>query len=122
VLTQQAYDEPSSVQIVRVDDAAGSKLDSLAAVVDPGKVDVKGGLDDAKNGGYGIEMSIGFGCGAVDPVENIQGSITSEEDKVVRVDNCWNGCLAKEKELGEDANGFEDFGEDPKNLEKKELV
>ena len=53
---------------------------------------------------------------AHDPVQHVHGAVCAEGDEVEGVDYGRYGGLAEEEELGDDAEGFEDFGEDPEDL------
>lgn len=93
-----------------------TQLNALAGVVDPGEVDVEGGLDDAENDRDGVgfaHVGVEF---ADDPVEDIEAPVGPECYKVVGVEDGGDRCLAEEKELGEDADGLEDYGEGPAEL------
>ena len=53
---------------------------------------------------------------ALDPVEDVEGAVGAQADEVVGVDDRGDGGLAEEEELWENADGFEDLGEDPEDL------
>jgi hypothetical protein len=57
-----------------------------------------------------------FVCAAYDPVQHVHGTVCAEGDEVEGVDYGGYGGLAEEEELGDYAEGFEDFREDPEYL------
>ena len=100
--TNETAHQPPSTEVFRVDDPTSSKLDSLSGPVYPGKVDVKGSLNDAENRGYGIEITF-RGCSDY-PVEDIEATIRAQGNEVKGVDDSWYCCLPQQQELGENAN------------------
>lgn len=120
MLPEDAAEQPTLAHVIRVNDAAAAELDALARVVDPGEVDVEGGLDEPKDDLDGFRGHIADVELADDPVQNIQAAVETQGEEVVRVDNGRNGGLAEEEELREDAHGFEDVRVVPEPLEKIE--
>lgn len=116
LVAEDAGEQPSAAQVVGVDDAAVAQLDALARPVDPGEVDVEGGLDDAEDDGDGAGLPHVCVELVQEPVDDIEGAVGAEEDDVERGDDGWDGGLAEKEELWEHAEGFEDLGEDPEVL------
>ncbi|ROW14815.1 hypothetical protein VPNG_03698 [Cytospora leucostoma] len=56
VLPEDAPQQPAPAHVVRVHDAAAAELDALAGVVDPGKVDVEGRLEQAEDNLDGLGL------------------------------------------------------------------
>lgn len=48
-----------------------------------------------------------------DPVQYVQEAVCTQRDEVERVNDGGNGGLPEEQELGNDADGLENFREDP---------
>lgn len=94
-----------------------SQLDTLACPVDPGKVDHKRCLYGAPNPTGRVAISRFVGA-AHDPVQNIQEAVGAESDEVERVDDGGYGGLAEQEQLRDDAEGLENLGEDPEELQE----
>ncbi len=116
VLAEDAAQQPALSYVVGVDDAAVAELDALARPVDPGKVEVEQGLDDAENDGEVVEQVVGGVEGALDPVEDVEAAVGAEGEQIVGVNDGRNGGLAQEQQLGQDGDGLEDLGEGPEPL------
>ncbi len=116
LVSKDPVEQPPAREVIRVDDAAVAELDALARPVDPGKVEVEGGLDDAEDDGDGVGLLHVCVELLEDPVEEVEGAVGAEEDDVEGGDDGRGGGLAEEEELGQDADGFEDLGEDPEPL------
>lgn len=116
-LSEDSAEEPSAGHVVSVDNAATSELDALASVVNPGKVDVQGSLDNAENDGDGVGLLAGDLEFTDEPVDTVEGAVGTESDEVEGVDNGWDGCLSKEEKLRKNANGLENLGEYPHPLQ-----
>jgi hypothetical protein len=111
----QPTDQPAPVQVLGVDNAALAELDALARVVNPGEVDHQGCLYGAKDPARRVAVSLL--CGAAhNPVQDVEEAVGAEGDEVVRIDDGGDSGLAEEKQLRNDADGFEYLGEDPEEL------
>jgi hypothetical protein len=75
-------------------------------------------LDDAENNSdrSGIEFLKAVFSKAVDPIEDVETSIRTEGEEVKGVDNGGNSSLAEKEELWENADGFKDYRERPREL------
>lgn len=110
-------DQPTPADIVAVNDTSVPQLYALSCPVDPCKVKVKEGLDDAKGNADGEdEAEIVLGGAANDPVQNVKSAVGPKCGEVETIDDGGDGRLAEEKQLREDAEGFEDQGKSVGNL------
>jgi hypothetical protein len=101
-------------QIVRVNYASASQLDSLAAVIHPGEVNVEGGLNNAEDDANRVEEML---CGTSNnPIEDIECTVPAKCYEIVTVDDGRYGRLAQKQKLRQDAHAFEDDAEGPQGL------
>lgn len=119
---EDAAQQPALAHIIGVDDTAAAKLDTLTRVVDPGEVDVEGGLNQAKDDLDGLGRNVVDIELADDPVQHVQTTVQAQSEEVIRVDDGGNGSLAEEEKLWEDADRFEDVGEVPEPLKREKSV
>lgn len=113
---KDATKQPTATHIVCIDNTAVAQLDALPCPVHPAKVDVESCLDDAEENRDRVgRASVGVEF-AEDPVDEVEGAVGAEEDDVEGGDYGGDRGLPEEKELREDADRFEDLGEDPEPL------
>lgn len=91
-------------------------------VVDPEKVAVEDGLDDAGDNGDPVDLVSGLGEVAVDPVGNVEGAVAAEGEEVVGGDGLGLAGALQHEELGQDRDGLEPDGEGPEDLEEAVVV
>lgn len=101
---KDASEEPAAAQIVGVHNTSATELDTLACVVHPSKIDVQGGLNDAKDDGDGIRAGVLLVKGANEPVEAVQGAVGAKGEEIEGIDDSGDGRLAEKEELRQDAN------------------
>jgi hypothetical protein len=102
--------------IIRINNATATQLDSLAGVVDPEEIEVKCRLDNAEDDGDGVDAVVIGVETANEPVDAVESAVRAESKKVEGIDDGGDRGLTEEEELGENADGLEDLGEDPKPL------
>lgn len=93
-----------------------SQLHTLSRIVHPEEVDVERGLDDSEDYADRVRLLVVRVQLPPDPVENVECAVAAKGKEVEGVDYGWDGGLAEKQELGEDADGFEDYAEDPEDL------
>jgi len=111
VLAKDPVQQPAPPQVVGVHDRAVAQLDALPRPVDPGEVEVEGGLDEPEDDGDGVGRAVVAVELAPDPVEDVEAAVGAEEEDVEGGDDGGDGGLPEEEELREDADGLEDYGE-----------
>ena len=65
---------------------------------------------------FALEFIGAVFCDAVNPVEDVEAAVGAKSEEIVGINNGGDGGLAEEEELGEDTDGFEDYGEGPGEL------
>lgn len=105
---KDSVQQPTPAQVIRVHHSAIAQLNPLTRPVYPSEIDVEGSLDDAEDDGHRVDMAVAEVETAPDPVEDVEGAVGAEEEDVEGGDDRWHGGLAKEEQLGENADGFED--------------
>lgn len=73
-------------------------------------------MDDAEDNRDAVRAGVLPIEATNEPVEAVEGAVGTETDKIHRVDDGGDGRLAKEEQLREHADRFEDLGEDPQPL------
>lgn len=119
VLAKDAPEEPAPPQVIRINHATTTKLDALASVVDPSKVDVESRLDDAEDNRDGVRTGVIAVETADQPVDAVKGAVGAESEEVEAVDDGGDGSLAEEEQLGQHADGFQDLREHPEPLSNR---
>ena len=90
-----------------------AQLYSLPAVIYPSEINIKCGLYDAEDDGYRIRFPVIRIELAHNPIQDVERAVGTEGQEVEAVDYGGDGCLSEQEELREDADGLEDYGEDP---------
>lgn len=88
------------------------ELDALACPIYPCKIDHKRGLDRAPYPACWVDIALLVGA-THNPIQDVHEAVCSECDEIEGIDDGRYGSLTKEKQLGNNANGFEDLGEGP---------
>lgn len=73
-------------------------------------------MHNAEDDGYRVGLAVIDVELPPDPVEDVEAAVGAEAEEVEGVDYGRDGGLAEEEELGEDADGFEDYREGPADL------
>lgn len=81
------------------------------------EVTVKNSLDHTSNNRYEVKKSLKIV--APNPVDQVQGTVQTQEEKVVSSDGLRFPSFADHKELGENGDRFKVDGESPQYLERK---
>ena len=100
-MTHQPTYQPATTEIFRVDDTAIPKLDPLPRPVNPCKIDIESGLDDAEYDRDKVIVTL-FGI-ANNPIQYVESPIGTKRNKIERIDDGWYGGLAEEQQLWKDA-------------------
>lgn len=82
-------------------------------VINVEKVAVQNGLDDAGDNGDPVNLMLGLGDVAVDPVGNIKGAVDSESEQVVGRDGLGLARALQHEQLRENGHGFQPNGKGP---------
>lgn len=102
------------------------KLELLAlehlSVVDVEEVAVKNRLDETGKDGDPVDLVVGLGEVAVQPVWEVETSVYTESEEVVRRDGLGLSSALEHEELRENGDGLEPDGESPKDLGDGVLV
>jgi len=93
-----------------------SKLNALSAIVHPREIHIESRLQHPKDDRNRVWLAVCDIKFPPYPVQYVKGAVGAEREQVVGVYYCWDGGLAEEEELREDAGGFEDYGEGPHDL------
>lgn len=82
LVTEDAVKEPTSPDVISIDDAAISELDPLSRVIDPKEVKVEGRLNDTEDDRYSIWLPVVRVELSPYPVEAVQSAIGSQGNEV----------------------------------------
>lgn len=102
------------------------KLELLAlenlGVVDVEEVAVEDGLNQAGNDGNPVDLVLGLAEVTPQPVGQIQATVDTEREEVVRCNRLGFASALEHEKLRENGDGFEPDGEGPKDLGQRVLV
>lgn len=91
-------------------------------VVDVEEVTIQDSLNNAGNDGDPISLVVGVHEISVDPVRNVQGSVATQSEQVVRCDGFGLASSLKHEELGKNGHRLQPDGKGPHDFGKGVLV
>jgi hypothetical protein len=92
-----------------------AKLHALSRPVHPRKIDYECCLYGTPHPRRRVAIAGFFGA-THDPIQDIEEAVCTECDEIERVEDGGHSSLSEEEELWDNADGLEDFGEDPEDL------
>lgn len=95
-----------------------TKLDLLCEV-DVEKVAVQASLNRSCNPDNPVHIALGIV--AVDPIDKVQGTVSSKGKEIMSRDDLCLSCLCQHEELGQDRDCLQVDGECPKDLKRPSI-